>query len=296
MHNKNLKNNLNASFSFPTWRNFVKAGAIFGTVAGMLLFTTSCGSNTNEEEEHITIEQPTKGVITKVVETQPGQFIVESEEIIDSPNASAAYITYLDGRKEVITAEEMSKRITDKDLAAATDTAMHFAMPAQDTAVESNSGTVTSTTGNTKSTNVVQNGNTTTVTDADGNTTVVVNNTQPAYHSSYNPGLHTLSYVLMGSALGYYMGKSMMMPPNPNIYRTPVAYNTAASGSYGSSSSAGRTYSSLRSTSKTTTVPRSNYTSARSGKSGYFSSSKSSSTTSKGSSSSGRSGGSSFSG
>ena len=280
MPKKNFNHQLATTSSFPTWRTFVKSGAIFATVSSLLLFTTSCGSNTQEMEEvqeTVMVEKPTQGIITKAKEVSPGKFLVEDEEITPNPEDSHALITYLDGTQKKLTANEVKAMLSPQDTMAMHDTIHHIAETPAATTDSNNTGGQT----------VKQQGNTTIVTDANGNQTVVVNNTQPAYHSGYNSGLHTLGYVLMGSALGYYMGKSLMTPPNPNIYRNPTPYTTAARGAYGTNATAGRTYSSLRSTAKATPVTRTSYRAVSGGKSGFGS--KGSTATS--SSSSGRSSG-----
>jgi len=283
-----LVNELQRGRSFPTWRTFVKAGALFATLTGLLLLNTGCGGEEYETVEVIdtlTSEVPTKGIITTIKEVKPNQFAIADEEIVEDTAATKVIVKYLDGRTENLTLAQARARVAPQDSAAMRDTALHVVDSASTDTSKSTTPKITKTT---------KSGNVTTHTTDNGNTIVVVDNTQPQYHSGYSPGMHTLGYVLMGSALGYYMGKSMSVAPNPNVYQNPrqTYYNTRRdSARYGSSSSSrysssggarASTYSALRSTARTTTSYRTSYKSVPSGRSGYFG----------GRSSSGRSGGS----
>jgi CCR4-NOT transcriptional regulation complex NOT5 subunit len=259
--------------SFPTWRNFVKAGALFATLSGLMLLGTSCGGDEYEEVEvidTIVTEELTKGLITTVKEVQPGQFAVDDEQVVETKDSSRIIVKYLDGKTESLTIDQAKARVQPQDSLAAQDTALHVV--ASNATTDINGGSTTTTTPSTKTT---KSGNTTTTTTTtDDGKTVIINNTTatPQYHSSYSPGMHTLGYVLMGSAVGYYMGKSMSMPPNPNVYRNPQ--QTYQQQRYsGGSSGGGRTYaySSLRSTAKRSVSTRTSYKSVpSSGRSGYM--------------------------
>ncbi len=261
-----LNTELQRGQSFPTWRTFAKAGALFATLTGLLLLHTGCGGDgyeTVEVIDTIVSEKPTQGVITTVKEVKPNQFAIENEEVVPDTNATKVVVKYLDGRTENLSVAEARARVAPQDSAAVRDTALHVVA---DTG--SSSDTSTNKTPNTKSGKITTSGNTTTHTTDDGKTIVVVNNTTPQYHSSYSPGMHTLGYVLMGGAMGYYMGKSMSMPPNPNVYQNPQrTYNSRV---YSGGSGGGGAYSSLRSTATKTTSYRSSYKSVPSGRSGYF--------------------------
>lgn len=261
------KQNFALQTSFPTWRSFVKAGALFTTLSGLLLLGTGCGGDEYETVEvidTITSEELTKGIITTVQEVKPGQFAVQDEQVVETKDSSRIVVNYLDGRKESMTIEQAKARISPADSSAMRDTALHTASTEMPSAPDS--------TQTKKVTKTTKSGNVTTI-SSDDHTTVIVDNTQPSYHSSYSPGMHTLGYVLLGSAVGYYMGKSLAYPPNPNVYRNPqqTYYNSRGYSSY-SGGSSGRTYaySSLRSTAKRSTYTRTSYKSVPSGRSGYF--------------------------
>lgn len=55
-----------------------------------------------------------------------------------------------------------------------------------------------------------------------------------------------MSSVLMGGMMGYFMGRSLSSPPNPNAYKNTAAYNKANT----------TTSNALKSTAKTTTTRR----------------------------------------
>jgi hypothetical protein len=262
--------------TFPTWRNFAKAGALFATLSGLMLLGTSCGGGDEYEQveviDTIVNEELTKGLITTVKEVKPGQFAVEDEQVVETKDSSRILVKYLDGKTESLTIDEAKARVQPQDSLAARDTALHVVASTDASTTDANGSTTTTTTPSTKTT---KSGNTTTTTTttADGKT-VIINNTtaSPQYHSSYSPGMHTLGYVLMGSAVGYYMGKSMAMPPNPNVYRNPQqTYQAQRYGGGGGTTGRTYAYSSLRSSAKRTVSTRTSYKSVpSSGRSGYM--------------------------
>lgn len=263
---KTARQTIGQNSAFPTWRNFVKAGAVFTTLTGLLLFGTSCGGGDEYEEveviDTITTEELTKGLITTVKEVKAGQFEVEDEQVVETKDSSRIIVKYLDGSTKNMTIDEAKSMVSAQDSSAMRDTALHVTASADMPSTDSST--------NTNNVKVTKSGNVTTTTNGN-QTTVVVDNTTPQYHSSYSPGMHTLGYVLMGSAVGYYMGKSMAYPPNPNVYRNPrQTYNNSRNYSSGGGGG-GRTYaySSLRSTAKKSTTTRTSYKSVPSGRSGY---------------------------
>jgi hypothetical protein len=96
------------------------------------------------------------------------------------------------------------------------------------------------------------------------------------YSNVNAPSMHTLGYVLMGSAAGYYMGRNMSQPPNEYVYRQrkdSTQRSGSGSGSYRASSGGGyyyNNYSALRSTSEQNYTTRTVYKSVPSGRSGYM--------------------------
>jgi hypothetical protein len=41
------------------------------------------------------------------------------------------------------------------------------------------------------------------------------------FQKNYNHSVHSLGYVIVGGTIGYYLGKSKQLPPNPNVYNSP---------------------------------------------------------------------------
>jgi len=41
------------------------------------------------------------------------------------------------------------------------------------------------------------------------------------FRKNYNRSVHSLGYVIIGGNIGYYLGKSKQLPPNPNVYTSP---------------------------------------------------------------------------
>ena len=81
-----------------TWKSRLRRGALFIAVSAMLTAPTGCGSDNNGSDwEEVTVEEPTKGVITTVEETEGGQFTVVDEQVVASRNESRVIVRHLNG-------------------------------------------------------------------------------------------------------------------------------------------------------------------------------------------------------
>jgi len=232
------------SSGYPLWRNFAKTASLFTTVGVLLTLQTSCGG---EEYETVAVvdtiktTELTQGVITVVKEIAPNQYEIQEEKTVPNKADTRVIVKKMDGKIDTLTTEQVKAIVTSKDSLAARDTALHTV--SQDTSKKSS--------------------------------------TTRVYQSGYSPTTHTLGYVLMGGMMGYFIGKSLAMPPNPNVYRYPQQqymnnqpYSSSGGGGssyrYSGSSSNQNAYSSLRSTATTNTRTVTSYKSVPSGRSGFF--------------------------
>jgi hypothetical protein len=202
---------------FPSWRNVAKNSALFITVGSLLMIQSACGG---EEYETIAVTDTIRSVeLTKGIVS------------IIKENAKGQFLV----EEEKVVDNKSDSRVIIKYLDGRIDTMTLDRVKSLVTAADS---------------------------AAIRDTALHATNSDPknktvAYAQGYSPSMHTLGYVLLGSAVGYYLGKSLFMPPNPNIYRYPQqqyysGYNmgnppnySGGSGGYSSSSSyrsSGSTY------------------------------------------------------
>ncbi len=243
---------------YPTWRNFTKTAALFSTVGLLLALQTSCGGG--EEYETVAVTDTVKTTeLTQGVITTVKEIAPNQYEIQDEKTVPNKADTRVIVKKMDGKVDTFTSEQV-KAMVSAKDS-----LAARDTALHSSPNSQKSQT--------------------------------QVYQNGYSPTMHTLGYVLMGSMMGYYIGKSLSMPPNPNVYRYPQQqysnnqpYNSGSGGGgsgsrYNSNSGANNSaYNSLRSTATTSTRTVTSYKSVPSGRSGFFGGRSSS-----GSSSSGRS-------
>ncbi len=104
-----------------SWQNRLKKGSLFIAVAALIGGTTACGGSDNGSDwEQVTVQEPTKGVVTTMEETQPGQYEITDEQMVESKDSSRIIIKKLDGTVQTLNLDQA------KAMVQATDTvAMH---------------------------------------------------------------------------------------------------------------------------------------------------------------------------
>lgn len=85
-----------------SWSSRVRRGALYVAVSALLAVPAACGSDNGTDWEEVTVEEPTKGVITTVEETEPGQFTVAGEQIVDTRDQSRVVVKHLDGKIDTL--------------------------------------------------------------------------------------------------------------------------------------------------------------------------------------------------
>ncbi|WMJ74718.1 hypothetical protein RCC89_16310 [Cytophagaceae bacterium ABcell3] len=90
-------------------RDISIAGSISLSVIASGGFMQSCGSSSQEYETVYT-----KGIRSYIQEIEPGEFKIMDEEV-SADGKSMAHVTYLDGRTETLTLEEMKKLAAEEN-------------------------------------------------------------------------------------------------------------------------------------------------------------------------------------
>jgi hypothetical protein len=81
-----------------TWKSRLRRGALFIAVSAMLTAPTGCGDGSNGSDwEEVTVEEPTKGVVTTIEETEAGKFTVVEEQVVASKADSRVIVRHLNG-------------------------------------------------------------------------------------------------------------------------------------------------------------------------------------------------------
>ncbi len=232
---------------YPLWRNFAKTASLFTTVGVLLALQTSCGGD----------EYETVAVVDTIKTTELTQGVITVVKEI-APNQYEI-------QEEKTVPSKADTRVIVKKLDGKVDTftteQVKAMVTAQDSLAARDTALHTASRDTSKKTKT------------------------QIYQNGYSPTMHTLGYVLMGGMMGYFIGKSLAMPPNPNVYRYPQQqymnnqYSSGSGSSGGSSyrysgssasSSNQNAYSSLRSTATTSTRTVTSYKSVPSGRSGFF--------------------------
>ncbi len=102
-----------------SWKNRARRGSLFIAVAALLsVHTTSCGSSDSGQEwEEVTVQEPTKGVVTTIEETEVGKFAITDEQVVASKDDSRVIVKRLDGSSETLTLDQARSLVQPQDTA-----------------------------------------------------------------------------------------------------------------------------------------------------------------------------------
>lgn len=85
-------------------------------VAAVLAANAGCGDSGNGSDwEEVTVQEPTKGVVTTLEETEPGQFSIVNEEITETKDASRVIIKRLSGTTDTLTLAQAQSLVQPQD-------------------------------------------------------------------------------------------------------------------------------------------------------------------------------------
>lgn len=99
-----------------SWKHRVRRGGIYVAVAAMLAANTGCGDSGNGSDwEEVTVQEPSKGVVTTLEETAPGQFSIVDEAIAETRDASRVIIKRLNGTIDTLTLAQAQSMVQPQD-------------------------------------------------------------------------------------------------------------------------------------------------------------------------------------
>lgn len=111
---------------YPSWKHRVRRGGLYVAVAALLAANTGCGDSGNGSDwEEVTVQEPTKGVVTTLEETEPGKFSIVDEAIAESRDASRVVIKRLSGTTDTLTLAQAQALVQPQDTAGGHNTATY---------------------------------------------------------------------------------------------------------------------------------------------------------------------------
>ena len=109
-----------------TWKSRLRRGALFVAVSAMLTATTGCGNDSNGSDwEEVTVEEPTKGVITTIEETEAGKFTVVDEQVVATKAESRVIVRHLNGTVDTMDLTQVKGLVGAQDTVRQTTTVRH---------------------------------------------------------------------------------------------------------------------------------------------------------------------------
>ncbi len=106
----------------PTWPGRLKRGSIYVAVALAMSGQVGCGSDNGNDWEEVTTYEVKKGVVTTLEETEPGQFSIIDEQVVEHKDSSRVIIKRLDGSTETLTLNQARGLVQAQDTVYQTNT------------------------------------------------------------------------------------------------------------------------------------------------------------------------------
>lgn len=101
----------------------MRRGGLYVAVAALLSVHTGCGGGDNGQDwEEVTVQEPTKGVITTIEETESGSFSIVDEKVVSAKDSSRVVIKRLDGTTETLTLDQARGLVQPQDTSSTANT------------------------------------------------------------------------------------------------------------------------------------------------------------------------------
>ncbi len=98
-----------------TWKRSLRRGGMYVAVAALLSGQAACGSDNGADWENVTVQEPTKGVITTLEEQENGEFDIIDEQMVDSKDASRVIIRRRNGTTDSLTLAQAKSLVQPQD-------------------------------------------------------------------------------------------------------------------------------------------------------------------------------------
>lgn len=101
---------------YPSWKHRARRGGMYVAVAALLAVHAGCDDSGNGSDwEEVTVQEPSKGVITTLEETEPGKFSIVNEEITETKDASRVIIKRQGGAMDTLTLAQAKSLVQPQD-------------------------------------------------------------------------------------------------------------------------------------------------------------------------------------
>lgn len=98
------------------WKQRTRRGGLYVAVAAIVTAQTGCGDGGNGQDwEQVTVQEPSKGVVTTLEETENGKFSVVNEEVVETRDGSRVIIRYKAGNTDTLTLNQAQKLVQSSD-------------------------------------------------------------------------------------------------------------------------------------------------------------------------------------
>ncbi len=98
-----------------SWTGRIKKGGLYLAVAAMVAANVGCSNDNGSDWETVTVQEPTKGVITVVKENADGSFAIEDEQVVESKQDSRIVVQRLNGNIDTLTLEQAKGLVQASD-------------------------------------------------------------------------------------------------------------------------------------------------------------------------------------
>jgi len=102
-----------------TWRRRLRRGGMYVAVAAMLGAQTSCSNDNNGSDwEDVTVQEPTKGVVTTLEENESGEYDIVDEQVVPNKEDARVIVRHKDGRIDSLTLAQARGLVQPQDTVA----------------------------------------------------------------------------------------------------------------------------------------------------------------------------------
>ncbi len=101
-----------------TWRRRLRRGGMYVAVAAMLGATTGCSNDNGSDWEDVTVQEPSKGVITTLEENAEGEYDIVDEQVVPNKEDARVIVKHLDGRVDSMTLAQARGLVQPQDTVA----------------------------------------------------------------------------------------------------------------------------------------------------------------------------------
>jgi hypothetical protein len=95
------------------WKKRIRQGGLFIAVAAMLSPAAGCGGG--DEWEEVSVQEPTKGIVTTLEEQSNGEYSVVEEQVVGTRDSSRVIVRKLDGTQQELTLDQARTLVNPSD-------------------------------------------------------------------------------------------------------------------------------------------------------------------------------------